>query len=919
MLKYVLLPVLVLMGWTLSAQTFTIEGTILDDQGKALPGATVELNYPWGDLVTAEISNANGFFKLKNVEAGGYQIKISFLGFETLGREIVIKDQNVTLDPVSMQTGAVDLEGVDVKAKLPLATQKDDTTQFNANAFKVMKDADAGDLINKIPTVTSENGTLKAQGENVGRVLVDGKPFFGEDPNTALKALPAEVIEKIQIFDAQSEQSQFTGFSDGNTTKTINIVTKKDTRQGQFGKVFGGYGYEDKYQVGGNMNLFDNDTRISFIGMSNNINIQNFSTEDILGVTGSSGRRGRWRGRGGSSDFLVDAQGGIATTHAFGVNYSDKWGKKTQITASYFFNNSENVNKTFLVRNFINSEETSDVYQENSNSNSKNTNHKFNARLQVELDSMNSIIFRPRLSFQGNNGTSLTEGMTTYGQDIASTTLNSFSSDLEALDFNSELLWRHKMKKEGRTFSIELNSGYNPQKGDNNLLSNSFFNLTGVEENLDQSSSLDANKWNVSADIEYTEPLDETNQLSVSYEVSYQQEDSEKETYDFDMGTGAYSALNEDLTNIFSNDYTTHKPGIGYRWRKSNDLFFMTRLNAQYATLNNQQEFPYEAITNNSFFNVLPFAMLRYNITKEKGLRIFYRSNTDLPSVTQLQDVLDNTNPVQLKIGNQNLKQAVSHRVFLRYNHNNVEKASTFFAYLSGSLSNDYIANAIYTADSDNPVAAEYNLQRGAQLSRPVNLDGYREFRSFISYGFPISIIKCNLTFDGGYTFNRTPGLIDDAVNYADNNAVNVGASLTSNINEKIDFSLGFRPSYNYVTNSLSASPNTEYLILNTNLRFNWIVFDGFVFRTNLVNSKYSGLEESLNQNIWLWNIAVGKKLFKNERGEISLAVNDLLKQNQSISRNVTETYIEDVQTNALQQFVMLSFTYNFRNFRLKK
>jgi hypothetical protein len=918
MLKYLLVPILGLVSLTLCGQTYSIAGQILDNEGKILPGATIELNHPWGELVTAEISDANGFFAFKDIEPGGYQIRIAFLGFETMGREIVVKDENIVLGPVTMQTGAVDLQGVDVKGKLPLATQKDDTTQFNANAFKVMKDADAGDLINKIPTVTSENGTLKAQGENVGRVLVDGKPFFGEDPNTALKALPAEVISKIQIFDAQSEQSQFTGFNDGNTTKTINIVTKKDSRQGQFGKIYAGYGYEDKYQAGGNMNLFDKDTRISFIGMSNNINIQNFSTEDILGVTGSSGRRGRWRGRRGSNDFLVDAQGGIATTHAFGVNYSDKWGKRAEITASYFLNNSDNLNESFLVRNFIDSEEVSEVYRENSTTNSENLNHKFNARLELELDSMNSIIFRPRLSFQGNNGTSMTDGETTFGEEIASNSLNSFASDLQALSFESELLWRHKMKKEGRTLSIEIESGFNPQEGDNLLQSENNFFLTGRNELLDQSSTLDANSWNISGDIEYTEPLNETNQLSFSYELSFQQEDSEKETFDFVNATGEYSLLNEELTNIFSNDYTTHEPGIGYRWRKSRDLFFMTRFRAQYATLNNTQEFPYEAITNTSFFNILPFAMLRYNITKEKGIRVFYRSSTDLPSVTQLQNVLDNTNPLQLKIGNQNLNQAVSHRLFLRYNHNNVDKASTFFAYLSGSLATDYIANAIYTADSDNAIAAEFDLQRGAQLSRPVNLDGYRELRSFISYGFPLSFIKCNLSFDGGYSYNRTPGLIDDAVNYSDNNAVNGGVSLTSNINDKIDFTLGFRPSYNFVTNSLAASPNTEFLILNTNLRFNWIVFDGFVFRTSLVNSSYSGLEESLNQDILLWNIAIGKKLFKNERGEISLAVNDLLKQNQSINRNVTETYIEDLQTNALQQFVMLSFTYNFRNFRLK-
>ncbi|MEZ4950816.1 MAG: outer membrane beta-barrel protein [Saprospiraceae bacterium] len=343
----------------------------------------------------------------------------------------------------------------------------------------------------------------------------------------------------------------------------------------------------------------------------------------------------------------------------------------------------------------------------------------------------------------------------------------------------------------------------------------------------------------------------------------------------------------------------------------------MARLNAQFATLDGEQTFPNQGAFNQTFFNVLPFAMLRYNISKEKGIRVFYRSNTDLPSVSQLQNVLNNTNPLQLTIGNPNLSQAVQHRVFMRYSHSNVDKASTFFAYLSGSMTNDFIANAIYTAESDNPEIAGFDLQRGAQLSRPVNLDGYREFRSFISYGFPLSFIKCNLSFDGAYSFSRRPGLVDDLVNFANTNTYSGGVSLVSNISENIDFNIGFRPSYNTVVNTISTRSDNDYLQLNSSLKFNWIIFDGFVFRTDLTNSNFSGLSGDLNQNIWLWGLAIGKKVFKNERGEISLAVNDLLNQNQSISRNITETYIEDRQTNALRQFVMLSFTYNFRNFNL--
>ncbi|MEZ5056586.1 MAG: TonB-dependent receptor [Saprospiraceae bacterium] len=902
----------------MAAQNFNVSGSVNDQENLPLPGATVELLQNDGEQLTATVTDGKGQFLLKGIPKGNYQLKIAFLGFETVQKELTFSNQNIQLEPITLSQGAIDLEGADVKAKLPLATQKDDTTQFNASAFKVMNDADAGDLINKIPTVSNENGTLKAQGENVGKVLVDGKPFFGEDANTALKALPAEVIEKIQIFDAQSEQSQFTGFNDGNTTKTINIVTKKDKREGQFGKFYAGYGYEDKYQAGGNMNLFKNDSRISIIGLSNNINIQNFSTDDILGVTGSSGRRGRGRSwRGGNSDFTVDAQGGISTTHALGINYTDKWGKSTDVTASYFFNNSENNNESDIFRDFISGESINQTYSESSRTNSTNTNHKLNARLDIKLDSMNSLNIRPRLTYQANDGMSSTAGMFEEDSNLLSTTQNLFNSDLSALSFSNSLLWRHKLKKEGRTFSVDVTTGFNPQNGNNRLTSLNNYLDSGENEDIRQRSTLDENSWNISGNLEYTEPINEKNQLLLNYKASIKQESSDKETFDFVAASQDYSLLNEDLSNVYSNDYITHEGGVGYRWTKSKDLFVMARLNAQFATLDGEQTFPNQGAFNQTFFNVLPFAMLRYNISKEKGIRVFYRSNTDLPSVSQLQNVLNNTNPLQLTIGNPNLSQAVQHRVFMRYSHSNVDKASTFFAYLSGSMTNDFIANAIYTAESDNPEIAAFDLQRGAQLSRPVNLDGYREFRSFISYGFPLSFIKCNLSFDGAYSFSRRPGLVDDLVNFANTNTYSGGVSLVSNISENIDFNIGFRPSYNTVVNTISTRSDNDYLQLNSSLKFNWIIFDGFVFRTDLTNSNFSGLSGDLNQNIWLWGLAIGKKVFKNERGEISLAVNDLLNQNQSISRNITETYIEDRQTNALRQFVMLSFTYNFRNFNL--
>ena len=921
---------LLFLGFAASAQKYTLSGKILDENNAPLPGAAISLQYPWGEQLRAARTQADGSFRLVEVPKGGYKLEVKLLGYQPLKGEFTLTDADLNIGVLNLIPEGLELSEVKIKATVPTGQMNGDTTEFNAGAFKVMSDASTEELLEKMPSVTVEDGTVKAQGEDVGQVLVDGKPFFGNDPSAALKNLPAEVVEKVQIFDAESDQAQFTGFSDGNTTKTINIVTRKDMRAGQFGKVYAGYGYEDKYQVGGNINVFDGDRRISLIGMSNNINIQNFAVDDILGMMGSSNsRRSRGRGRppgggrygrGGTSDFLVRPQGGIATTHAAGLNYADQWGEKTSVSASYFFNNSENNADEFTYQQYLDREMVGQIYDEESFSTANNTNHRFNARINIKLDSMNSLLIRPRLTVQLNDGISNTFGETTLRDSLLGRTDNSFFSDLTGINLNNTLLWRHKFAKRGRTLSINLSNGFAPEEGASNLYSfNNYF--TGIPENdtLDQQSGLDVNSWNMSSNIEYTEPLGEKGQLMANYRISYQEEDSDKQTFDFLEADGDYTQLNEQLTNVFSNNYTTQRAGGGYSYREGRDFSVSVRANAQWAELNNQRVLPINDTLNTQFFNVLPTASIRWNFNNMSNIRVHYRSRTNLPSVDQLQDVLDNSNPLQLSVGNPNLKQSVEHRVFARYRHFNKETSTSFFLMGMFAMTDNFIANSTFLASSDDPIFAQYDVQPGAQISLPVNIDGNYNLRSFISYGKPVNLIRCNLNFDGSYTYSRSPGLINNELNYAGTHAAGLGVTLSSNISDRVDFLLSTRPTYSIVRNTQQTGSNTEFMNFNSRIKFNWIIFDGFVLRTNVTHSRFSGLSDDYNQDFVMWNLAIGKKLFKNERGEIALAVNDLLNQNTNIQRNVTETYIEDLQTNALQQFFMLSFTYNLRHFNTGK
>ena len=902
------------------AQTVTVSGTIIDtNDNSPLIGTHIFLKNGANTQTTA--SDVDGVFEFKNVADGNYQLEVSYIGYQIFSQEIQVNGAAVNLGNLKMKEG-LELQEIQVVEKVLPVIQLEDTTQFNADAYQTLPDADASNLIEKMPTVVVEDGKIQAQGEDVKKVLVDGKPFFGNDPTAALKNLPAEVIDKIQIYDEQSDQAKFTGFDDGETSKTINIITKKNMRSGQFGKIYGGYGYENKYQAGGNINIFNGDQRISIIGLSNNINVQNFSSEDLLGVVGSSGEgRGGRRGGGGpdgrnqgvsANDFLVSQQGGITSSNAFGINFSDKWGDKLDVSASYFFNQSDNTTEQILSQQYFDSEGLNELYSEESLIESTNMNHRFNGVFDYKINESNSLILRSTATWQGNEGTENVFGQTLLNSNILNQTESNFAADLTALNLSNNLLWRHKFQKRGRTFSVGITSGFAPKSGESYLLSDNLFDSETTT--LDQFSTLDNGQWNVAADVRYTEPINEKGMLMVDYKASYQQEESTKETFNFEESTQSYNVFNEDLSNVFSNDYLSHSLGGGYRYRSGN-WRWMARANVQWAELLTEQSLPYEATTENTFLNVLPMAMLSYRPSRTEDFRIMYRTNTNLPSIEQLQNVVDNSNPLQLSVGNSNLLQAYQHSLRGKYSKTNTEKSSVFFAMLSGTYTNDYIANSTYFS------AADYDatLEEDAQITVPVNLDGYYNLRSFATYGFPVSPLKSNLNIDFTANHTHTPGLIEEEMNFANNSNAGIGLTLASNVSDRVDFTISSRSNFNFVTNTLQTASNTNYLNQKTKLKFNWVLGNGIVFRTDLTHDFYDGLSEDFDQNYLLWNMSIGKKIFKNDRGEISLTVFDLLNQNNALSRNVTEVYTEDVQTNVLQQYAMLSFKYDLRHFNLKE
>ncbi len=475
-------------GLTFS-QNITFTGKLIDQTNNApVVGTTVILS-PNADSGTIQTraTNSKGEFEFTGLYPISYTLRTSDLNYETISQKVILQASNKQPVVIAVTRLTSTLEEVTVVAKTPPMKQKGDTTEFAASQFKVNPDATADDLIKKMPGISVDaSGNVTTLGEQVKKVTVDGRDFFGDDATAALKNLPAEIIDKIQVFDRLSDQAAFTGFDDGNSTKTINIVTKKGMNNGQFGRIFAGYGTDNRYSAGGNVSFFKGARRITLLGLFNNINQQNFSSEDLLGVTNSSGNSGGRGGGnrgggnrgggnfgGGGNNFLVGQTNGISKTTAFGINYSDQWSKKVDVSGSYFFNNSNTGNTQISNTQYFIKGASDQFYDETNTSSSNNYNHRINFRLNYKIDDKNSILFTPSLSFQKNSSVRSNDGMRYItASELVSTANSATNSDNSGYNSNNNLLYRHAFAKKGRTISVNLTAGYNHKDGETYLNSN---------------------------------------------------------------------------------------------------------------------------------------------------------------------------------------------------------------------------------------------------------------------------------------------------------------------------------------------------------------------------------------------------------------------------------------------------------------
>lgn len=857
---------------------------------------------------------------------GDYKMTISFLGYDDLLMDVKINSANKNLGKVELSESTTKIDAVVKEVQAIRASQKGDTVSYNAGAFKVTSDADVEGLLKKMPGITIKNGSVEAQGETVKKIYVDGKEFFGDDVSTALNSLPAQAVKNIEVYNKLSDNAEFSGMDDGDSFKALNIVTQPGMRQGTFGKLFAGYGYQPetdditdhhKYMAGGSVSHFNGASRLTVLGLFNNINKQNFSFEDIVGATGSTGGHGGGMGRGGVGQYMVRPQSGVAKVSAVGLNYSNSWGEKDKVKlqANYFYNDSKTRNLSQTTTWYEAPLEDLGTLDQDSYSSNHNYNHRLGARVDWRISEGQSFMSRTNFSLQSYDPFSETNGKQ-FGNAINNLIRNQSKGDNGGYNLSEFLQYRLLLGKKGRFITVDGRVNYRDNDNDSRSYSNQ---ATDGTENLRYLASLSgSDNLGIGAAINYAEPVSKYAQVTMRYDFNFTGQKSNKSTFNYgNDGSYTNGVLDPALSNRYASDYTVHRVGPGFSWAKERNNFIVN-LSYQYSTLDGQVESTKSQPIKRSYNDFTYFMMGNFNFNKQNSLRVFLMSSTDNPRIQQLNSIMDISNVQYVSRGNEKLNPAYSHRFNMHYNFTNLEKARTLMWMFSFQTTQDYLAQSIYTG---NNIPQDVITEVGStpiQYSTTDNVDGYIDLRTHINYGLPLNFMKCNLNLMGGVSYREQPSLINGKKNMANNLGYNARVVLGSNISENVDFTIAWGGAFNQATNSLGTQGKNEYFNHDVEASFKAVFLKGFTFTASASYTQYIGYTNDYNDSFTLCNAFIGHKLFKNQLGEIMFGVNDIFNQNKAFSRNTGSGYTSNTWNSVIGRYFTVQLNYNLRAFGKK-
>jgi hypothetical protein len=919
MLKIKFVVVLFLITFSSFSQKSTLIGVVVNEEKKPIQNSVVALLTVKDSILHRFVrTDAEGKFYIKNIKTDKYILMTFHNQFADYVDEVSIAEGQNDWGTVVLLNKSKLIEEVLIKSKTASIKIKGDTTSYKASDFKVSENANAEELLRKLPGIqVDKNGNIKAMGETVSKVLVDGEEFFGDDPGMATKNLRADAIKEVQVFNKKSDQAEFTGIDDGKSEKTINLKLKENAKKGYFGKIDATGGpiknIDPRYNNNVLLSSFKGKRKISGFFLNGNTGQDGLSWEDqekfggndnmSVSMDDSGGMMYMWSGGNQDEEPYVDTQNGFLKNTNAGLQYNNKWNDKQNLNLSPKYNNQIYTNN----KNRFNKSQIG-ATQLNENSISKSeinrSNFKLNIAYDVKLDSMNSIKLTTKSNFYTTSGNEFTIGSTTDENELLknkSKINTDTKSDKQALQ--ATFLFKHKFAKIRRTLSLNLSFNSLKTNTDNVLQSENESFLAGISNsvlNINQNRIGDKTTKNTGLNLVYTEPLGKKYALLLGYEIDFNSGNNNQLTYDYSASTGNYDVLVNSLSNQFKQNIITNKPNVklNYNSKKINLGFGsavnFTSFDLLDQTLNNKY--------NQNFVNFFPSANISYKYKGNSSIRFNYNGSTKQPTIDQLQPLRNNQNFFNQIVGNPNLKQSFTNSFSFSQNSYDI-------------LTETYIYQSLNFRTTANQISSNKDIDpdNAKTTTKAINTNGNFNLNYYFTYGFKIKKLELDTNFSPSISYSKQVISINNQQNKTSNLNSNFSVRISKTVEKKYDISINneFSNNRNATTlNSEIKSFNTNNLSLEASVYFKekWKLSTDYNLNTRQKT-------EDFNSNLTnqLWNARL-QRTFKNDEFTAYFMVRDILNQNIGIERYNYGNSIGEEQNDRLKRYAMIGFTWNFKN-----
>lgn len=857
----------------------------------------------------------DGTFTLTLPKQDNYIFLITHPTFATFITHKNIDKDEVDLGNLNLISKLTLLEDVVITAERAIVI-KGDTTEYNADSFKVREYANVEELLKKLPGLeVDDKGNITAHGEKVQRMLVDGDEFFSDDPAVLSKMLQASAVDKVQVFDGKSEEAKFTGVDDGDRIKTINLKLKANAKQGYFGKVELGGGLPGYWENSAMINKFNDKRKISAFGIMSNTNkvglgwnessqyaggsnAMSYDEESgAMSISNSSNNEDNLGGYGGSFGGQ-----GLPKTWNGGVQYTDKFGEdlKSDISAGYRFNK----NDISTIVNSRNQYILPDTQYYNNNNNERFNStiaHNLNARTNIIIDSTTDIIIRASGATRQSisNSKSYSEYTDIYNNRINSSRSDK-NTDGQSMNGNAEITFRKKLKKTGRTFTASLNGSMRDQQSTSDFISDNQFYTIGTNQYINQLKVDSAVSSTLNMRLTYTEPITDKIFLTTNASSNLNNNTSSNLSYDKD---GDRQIFNDTFSSSYKFRVWTNSAGANLRFKYDNYSF---SFGGNVGVADFLQS---DLLTNNEYkyqyTNFFPRASFEIGKSHASNFRFNYNGATQQPTISQIQPLRNNNNPLNIQLGNPDLKQQFSHNFSLNFGKYQIMKERYFYGYMGLTLIDD----ALSTEQVINPA--------GVSTFRTINIDGNLNTYGYYGYSFKVKPLKTNISIDANYNISKNNNIL----NYVKTKTTNYsyGVRLRANYNKDttIDFSYSINPTYNTNTSDQNSNVKTNFYSIRQNADMSYLLPNGIIIGTDIdwyIREKMD--PNDINNNVFLWNAYISKSFLKDRSLVVKVTGNDMLNQNIGFSRYATNNNISETTYNNIRRYFMLSFTWNFNKSR---